>query len=186
MKDGFSDIYIFLSAVSSNKPVPVFPWHALVPFLTNTGPPAVTSTPPSTVEQPIEKQHQTVNPTSSPKKPSQSEPRVSASDARKYAVHVDTCTMEKCVVTLSHFIFVIISPLNIVLFSQLLRELEPFFIKKTLHENINLQALFVLHSMKKKLQQNLFHMGEKVFVGIDRVSNYTRRKDRKVSKWNEK
>ena len=40
--------------------------------------------------------------------------------------------------------------------SLLLRELEPLFIKKTLHENINLQALFVLHSIKKKLQQNVF------------------------------
>uniref|UniRef100_A0A8W8KR95 HMG box domain-containing protein n=1 Tax=Magallana gigas TaxID=29159 RepID=A0A8W8KR95_MAGGI len=68
-------------AVNSNKAVPVFPWHALVPFLTNTGPPTVAQTPPTTTEQPIEKQHQAVNPTSSPKKASQSEHRVSASEA---------------------------------------------------------------------------------------------------------
>lgn len=71
------------SAVNSNKAVPVFPWHALVPFLTNTGPPTVTQAPPTTTEQPIEKQHQAVNPTSSPKKASQSEHRISASEARK-------------------------------------------------------------------------------------------------------
>lgn len=76
-------IYLFSSAVNSNKAVPVFPWHALVPFLTNTGPPTVAQTPPTTTEQPIEKQHQAVNPTSSPKKASQSEHRVSASEARK-------------------------------------------------------------------------------------------------------
>lgn len=158
MKDCFSDIYIFLSAVSSNKPVPVFPWHALVPFLTNTGPPAVTSTPPSTVEQPIEKQHQTVNPTSSPKKPSQSEPRVSASDARKYAVLVDTCTctMEKCVVTLSHFIFAIISPLNIVLFSQLLRELEPLFIKKNFTQEYKFASFICVAFNEEKTTAKLF------------------------------
>ncbi|XP_061164260.1 protein capicua homolog isoform X1 [Saccostrea echinata] len=66
--------------VNSNKPVPVFPWHALVPFLTNTGPPTVAQVPTSTIEQPVEKQ-QAVNSTLSPKKASQSEQRVSASDA---------------------------------------------------------------------------------------------------------
>ncbi|XP_056013181.1 protein capicua homolog isoform X5 [Ostrea edulis] len=67
--------------VNSNKPVPVFPWHALVPFLTNTGPPTVTQTPASTFEQPIEKQHQNIKTTASPKKASQSEHCVSVSEA---------------------------------------------------------------------------------------------------------
>lgn len=76
--------FSLLFSVNSNKPVPVFPWHALVPFLTNTGPPTVTQTPASTFEQPIEKQHQNIKTTASPKKASQSEHCVSVSEARKF------------------------------------------------------------------------------------------------------
>jgi hypothetical protein len=72
----------------------VFPWHALVPFLTNTGPPTVHQTPTATLEHPIEKQHQNIKTTASPKKASQSEHCISTSDARKFKSKELVCTIQ--------------------------------------------------------------------------------------------
>ncbi|XP_052060621.1 protein capicua homolog isoform X1 [Mytilus californianus] len=67
---------------NTNKPVPVFPWHSLVPFLTNTGPTSAKMAPPmEPVHQPAEAQLKRLSPAPSSQKTNQNEHHHSISEA---------------------------------------------------------------------------------------------------------
>lgn len=78
----FSYIEYYLGE-APNKPVPVFPWHSLVPFLTNTGPSSAKPAPPTEpVHQPAEAQLKRLSPAPQPLT-NQNEPHTSISEAGK-------------------------------------------------------------------------------------------------------
>lgn len=85
-------MFNYISGSAPDKPVPVFPWHSLVPFLTNTGPPPISA---QTSEQPQKLQKPIQNlpaPVSVPKQPLELSSRATVTDpdGRKSLISLKT------------------------------------------------------------------------------------------------